>query len=173
MAERNTTKGIIMNRRTLLTSTAAAGLFLVVGNLVACGASQINRVMAALRALPPFVIAFGLASDIQARILQGILQITVSFEIFRDNPTRGNLRNTLAVIQRLIADGVFNTGNAQTTQRLLAAIALVIFIIETINVPASAALSVNDDGKKVTIDKSQEAVIESKLQELENTLGIK
>jgi phosphoribosylcarboxyaminoimidazole (NCAIR) mutase len=74
-----------MNRRNMLSMSlkgmAALGLFTMVGSLAACGAGQITRVIAALRALPAFITAFGLASSIQTRILNGITQITVAAQI--------------------------------------------------------------------------------------------
>jgi len=130
-----------------------------------CSTSEIDRTLNALNALPPLVTSFHLPANIESRILEGIREGKAAFLIFRDNPTVGNLRNAIAVFQGLVDRGIFQTENPQIDQRLGPAIALVIFIMNTIN-PTAQAESRDADNQKVRISDEQQKVIDRKLDEL-------
>lgn len=146
--------------------SAIAGMLILSMMSFGCGPGQINKVVNLLNATPDLVRSFHLPSPTEANILVGIKEGTAAVIVFRDNPTRGNLRNALAVFQSLVDRGVFKTGNPSVDSRLGAIVAAAIFIMNTINPPESMG-GVDDSNAKVEVTADQKSVIDAKIREME------
>ncbi len=74
--------------------------------MVACSVSKLTRTINVIESLKPSIKAFHRSNE--AEILTAVDEIVEGIKVFRDNPTRSNYRNALAILDRQIERNIFN-----------------------------------------------------------------